>query len=305
MTNFHLLGVAKVRRSLIVPIVVFTVMNGAVHIRGLDGLWTLLGFMLFDILLWIGVAFFIFAVIERRQKRPAQSRLAAMAGGTVGIASLAATLITLRTLFGSVVYGEPFVSTWLSYLPGSFFAVTFYIAIVTGIGYAVYAWAVDDRRMAEEAELDAAVARAELKAASGRLQPALLDAALARLSTLMTTNTAGAQRLISDLGALLHESLANPELVSLGEELNFVERYLDFQRAVGASPIHVSIDADADARSRQIPHLAVLTLVQDAIAQSTHSAIDLSIHATTAAGVVKITVSECRDWSAELELPAA
>ncbi len=211
MTNLHLLRVAKVRRSLIVPIVAFTIVNGIVRLREAESLATLLAYVFFDILMWIGVAFLIFAVIERRQKMRRQSRIAAMAAATICIAGLATALIMLRALFGSILHDRPFVSLLLLYLPAPFFAAVFYVAIVTGIGYAVYSWAVDDRRLAEAAELDAAIARAELKAASGRLQPELLDAALARLSALMVTDVAGAQRQISDLGALLHDSLSHPQ----------------------------------------------------------------------------------------------
>jgi hypothetical protein len=211
--NVHLLGVAKVRRSLMLPIIVFTVLNAATHVRGFDGrwLWIVSAYVLFDSLLWIGVAFVVFAVVEWRQKLRPRPRFAAMAAATAGMATLATTVITVRALFDSIIYQQPFLSRWLRYLPGSFYVVTFYIAIVTGIGYAVYSWAVDDRRLAEAAELDAAIARAELKTASAHLKPELLDAALARLCTLMATDVAGAQRLISDLGAQMHDSLGRRE----------------------------------------------------------------------------------------------
>lgn len=212
MTNVRLLGVAKVRRTLIVPIVVYTVLNAISNIPGFgaDWRWMTPAYLAFDCSLWVGVTLFIFAVIERRQKLPPQPRLLAMAMATVSIAALAMTLISLRALFGSIVTPRPFVTVWLNYLPAPFYAATFYVAIVTGIGYAVHSWAVDDRRLAEAAELDAAIARAELKAAAGRLRPEYLDAALARLSTVMATSPAAAQELISDLGALLHDSLAHP-----------------------------------------------------------------------------------------------
>jgi len=209
MTKSHLLGVAKVRRSLMVPIILFTIVNAATR-HGFAGDWRWIGsaYVLFDSLLWISVAFLVFAVVEWRQKLPPQPRLIAMAAATAGITTLTMALITARAFFDSIVFHESFVSSWLAYLPGPFFAATFYVAIVTGIAYAVHSWAVDDRRLAEEAELDAAIARAELKAASARLQPEQLDAALARLSTLMATDVKAAQRLISDLGAQLHDSLA-------------------------------------------------------------------------------------------------
>lgn len=208
MTKSHLLGVAKVRRSLTIPIVVFTLLNALATIRAHDAIEIVAAYVLFDITVWIGVSFLIFAVIERRQKMPRQPRIAAMATATAGITTLALTIISLRALFGAILREHSFGSLLLQYFPGPFYAVIFYIAIVTGIGYAVHSWAVDERRLAEEAELDAAIARAELKAAASRLQTELLDPALARLATLMETNPAAAQQLISDLGAMLHDSLA-------------------------------------------------------------------------------------------------
>jgi hypothetical protein len=195
-----------------VPIVAFTLVHTVTSIPALGADWPWMAplYALFDGSLWIGVAFLIFAVIERRQSSRPQPRFAAMAAATAGIAVLAASILSVRALFESFIYHRPFVAEWLRYLPGGFYSATFYVAIVTGIGYAVHSWAVDDRRLAEAAELDAAIARAELKAAAGRLQPEFLDAALARVSTLMATDPAGAQRLISDLGALLHESLSRP-----------------------------------------------------------------------------------------------
>ncbi|MEA2570281.1 MAG: hypothetical protein QOI24_2282 [Acidobacteriota bacterium] len=212
MTKLHLLGVAKVRRSLMLPIIVFTVLNAATHARGFDGEWWWMvpAYVLFDSLLWTGVAFLIFAVVEWREKLRPQPRFAAMVVATAGIATLAAAIITVRALFDSIIHQQPFVRRWLRYLPAGFYGAAFYVAIVTGIAYGVYSWAVDDRRLAAAAELDAAIARAELKAASARLQPESLDAALARISTLIATDVAGAQRLISNLGAQLHDSLADP-----------------------------------------------------------------------------------------------
>ncbi len=228
MTNLHLLGLSRVRRSLILPIVIFTSFNAARYYRDFGSHWPWMTplYVLFDSLLWIGTAFLVFAVIERRQTLPPQRRLAAITVATAGISALSTTLITLRALFESIVLQRPFVPTLFDYLPGSFFGATFYIAIVTGIGYAVYSWAVEDYRQAEAAELEAAIARAELKAAAGRLQPELLNVALARISTVMAANVPGAQRLISDLGELLHYSLVHPQsqLVRLGEELDYIER---------------------------------------------------------------------------------
>ena len=210
MTNLHLLGVAKVRRSLTIPIIVFTLLNAAAHAGNFKGEWWWIvpAYVLFDSMLWIGVAFLIFAVVERRQRVPPQPRLAAMVLATGGMAALATSIISVRALFESIDSPEPYVTRWLRYLPAGFYAATFYVAIVTGIAYGVYSWAVDERRLAEAAELDAAIARAELNTLSARLQPEAFDAALARIAAVVAIDVPAAQRLIANLGAQLHESLA-------------------------------------------------------------------------------------------------
>ncbi|MGH9424190.1 MAG: hypothetical protein ACRD3J_29735 [Thermoanaerobaculia bacterium] len=232
MTRLHLLGLARVRRSLILPIVIFTIANALFHVRDFrsHGLWMPPTYVLFDSSLWIGAAFLVFAVIEWRQARPRQPRLAAMAVATAGISALAAAMVCTRALFEATIFQLPFASVLLAYLPGGFFTATFYLAIVTGIGYAVYSWAIEDHRLAEEAELDTAIARAELKAAAGRLQPELLNAALTRIAGVMATNVPEAQRLIAGLGASLHDSLRppKPELVPPGEERDSIKRYVDY-----------------------------------------------------------------------------
>ncbi|HEV7571768.1 MAG TPA: hypothetical protein VGQ21_09740 [Thermoanaerobaculia bacterium] len=211
MTNLHLLGLARVRRSLILPVVAFTIVNAMLHVGDFRShrFWMAPAYVLFDSSLWIGAAFLVFAVIEWRQTRPRQPRLAAMAAATAGISALSVAIVSIRALFEATTFQRPFASVLLAYLPDGFFTATFYLAIVTGIGYAVYSWAVEDHRLAEEAELDTAIARAELKAAAGRLQPELLNAALTRISSVMATNVPEGQRLIADLGASLHESLRN------------------------------------------------------------------------------------------------
>jgi hypothetical protein len=241
VTNLHLLRVAKVRRSLVVPIVVFTVLNAIVRARYADSFATLVAYVLFDIAMWIGVAFLVFAVIERRQKMRPQPRIAAMAAATLGIAGLATTVIALRALFGAILHDRPFISLLLVYLPAPFYAATFYVAIVTGIGYAVHSWAVDDRRLAEAAELDAAIARAELKAAAGRLQPEFLDAELARLATVMATDPGRAQQMISDLGGRLHEFLGSSGSSERGAEF------------LGTSVPRSSSEGDAEFLGTSVP----------------------------------------------------
>jgi hypothetical protein len=292
----HVLGLAKVRRGLVVTVVLFVCLNAARFLPQLshESLWLLLAYPVFDSALWIGTAFFIFAVIERRLAAPPQSRLVALPLATLSLASLALVLISLRALFESFALRLPYEVVWFADMPGVIFTGVFYVAIVTGIGYGLHSWAADEQRRAEAAELDVAIARAELKAAAGRLQPELIDVALGRISAVMRSGPAQARQLIGDLGELLHYLLLHEssEMVTLGEELDYVDRFLCFQKAILPGLVDYAITASAEARDRRIPNLAVHALVQQAMAQSPHSRIDIAITAATEGDGVKVSVSE-------------
>ena len=105
---------------------------------------------------------------------------------------------------------------------------------------------------------------------------------LGRISAVMPAGKAQAQHLIADLGELLHYLLLHPPaaLVTLGEELDYVDRFLRFQKAILPGLVDYAITASEEVRARRIPNLAVHALVQQAMSQSTHSRIDISITAS-------------------------
>lgn len=212
MTRLHLLGLAKVRRGVMFVVLLFTILNTTVQIHDFDSQawWMAPAYILFDSAMWTGAAFLVFAIIERRQSLPPQGRLVAMATSAASLFGLAMLLISVRTFFDSVMFGQPYGELWLQYMPGTFYKGIFYVAIVMGVGYAIHSWAADDQRRAAAAQLDAAIARAELRVAAGRLQPEWLDAELARIAVIMATDAPRAQRLIADLGERLHDSLRPP-----------------------------------------------------------------------------------------------
>jgi hypothetical protein len=292
----HLLGLTKVRRGLVITVVTFVCLNAARYLGQIihEPLWRILAYLLFDCALWIGVGFFIFAVIEWRVASPRQPRLVMLPLAVLSMASLAFGLISVRSIFESFAFHERYEAIWLSYMPGGFFVAVFYLAIVAGVGYGLRSWAADEQGRAEAAELEVAIARAELKAAAGRLQPDLINVALGRISAVLAAGPAKARELIADLGDLLHYLLLHPssELVTLGEELDYVDRFLRFQQAILPGLVDYAITASEDARARRIPNLAVHALVQQAMAQSAHSRLDISITAITDGDGVKVSVSE-------------
>lgn len=212
MTRPHLFGLAKVRRGVLFVVMLFTILNTTVQIHDFDAQawWMVPAYIVFDSAMWMGAAFLIFVIIERRQALPPQRRLVAMTTSAVSLLATALLLITIRSYFEAVMHGTTFTHELLLYMPGTFYKGIFYVAIVTGVGYAIHSWAADEQRRAEAAQLDAAIARAELRVAAGRLQPEWLDAELARIAAVMATDAGRAQRLIADLGERLHDSLRPP-----------------------------------------------------------------------------------------------
>jgi LytS/YehU family sensor histidine kinase len=100
-----------------------------------------------------------------------------------------------------------------------------------------------------------------------QLQPHFLFNALHTVSSLMLTDVPTAQHVVSALGDLLRASLEHTarQEVPLGDELSFVERYLDIQRARFRQRLQVDVDVADVLRTALVPSLVLQPLVENAI----------------------------------------
>lgn len=117
------------------------------------------------------------------------------------------------------------------------------------------------------AELESEMAKVRLQALEARLHPHFLFNALNTVSSVMYEDVDRADQILTRLGDLLRRSLrhAPGAEVSLAEEIETLELYLDVIRARFGDRLQVSIDADASARCTAVPPFVLQPLVENAI----------------------------------------
>ena len=107
----------------------------------------------------------------------------------------------------------------------------------------------------------------QLQSLRAQLQPHFLFNALNTISAFTETNPQMARRLMAQLGDLLRASLthAAQPLVTLGEELTFLDDYLAIESARFEGRMHVSVRADDDLLPVMVPSFLLQPLVENAI----------------------------------------
>jgi sensor histidine kinase YesM len=119
----------------------------------------------------------------------------------------------------------------------------------------------------ERAELERDLVEARLQGLRAQLQPHFLFNALNTISAFTETDPPTARRLMGQLGSLLRATLAhaNRPLVTLGEELTFLDDYLAIESARFEGRIAVTVDADDGILDHPVPGFVLQPLVENAI----------------------------------------
>lgn len=147
-------------------------------------------------------------------------------------------------------------------------------AMVVGAWYAIdyYLRWRREREQAAALELRTArlasdLTRSRLAALRSQLHPHFLFNTLNSISVLTEEEPARANRMVLRLADLLRATLERDgaDLVSLGEELELLNRYLEVQEARYEERLRVVVDAPPDAREIPVPHLVLQPLVENAI----------------------------------------
>ena len=122
------------------------------------------------------------------------------------------------------------------------------------------------RRDVQEQEMRKLAAEAELRALRAQVNPHFLFNALTTIGYLIQTSPERALTTLMRLSGLLRAVLkSGEEFVTLGEELDLIEAYLDIERARFEDRLKVRIDVPEELRRLHIPALVVQPLVENAI----------------------------------------
>jgi two-component system LytT family sensor kinase len=119
----------------------------------------------------------------------------------------------------------------------------------------------------EAADLERRLVEARLQSLRAQLQPHFLFNALNTISAFTETNPQSARRLMGQLGDLLRASLTHAArpLVTLGEELTFLDDYLAIESARFEGRMTVSVHADDELLDAMVPGFLLQPLVENAI----------------------------------------
>ena len=147
-------------------------------------------------------------------------------------------------------------------------------AVIAGISFSRQ-YADQVQRSAREAhelalrttDLERRLVESQLQSLRAQLQPHFLFNALNTISAFTESNPQMARRLMAQLGDLLRASLrhAAQPLVTLGEELTFLDDFLAIESARFEGRLHVSVRADDDLLTAMVPSFLLQPLAENAI----------------------------------------
>ncbi|MEM9888274.1 MAG: histidine kinase [Bacteroidota bacterium] len=159
---------------------------------------------------------------------------------------------------------------WDIYIPSLFYFVQF------GIFHAYEYYHSNQRNLKLKAQLKEAALKSELSALKAQLNPHFLYNVFNTISASMPPEQEQSREMIAKLSDLFRYQLkaSKTELVSLEEELDFVENYLDLEKARFEDRLQVVIDVPADVRQEQVPPMILQPLVENSIKHGISSLIE-------------------------------
>ena len=141
-----------------------------------------------------------------------------------------------------------------------------YSAII-GLSYALDYRRESQARALKAATLETRLVEARLKTLQAELHPHFLFNTLHAISTLVHTNPESADRMISRLSDLLRLTfdVTGASAVSLQEELEFLQKYLEIEQIRFQDRLSVLYEIDAETLDAEVPRLILQPLVENAI----------------------------------------
>jgi signal transduction histidine kinase len=213
---------------------------------------------------WIGLTIAIWGWVGFLD-RHARSRLAALGGHALGILACGTIDAVWRTTTQRLVYGGDKGSMTSTLLYFFDLTVVAYVATVVlkRVADAHDAVVRQERR---ELTLRAQLARAQLAYLEAQLQPHFLFNSLGAVLELAHEAPATAARMLRQLSALLRFAVhGKAQTVTLAEELDALEPYLEIQRLRFADWLTISRQASPEALGVRVPRMTLQPIVENAI----------------------------------------
>lgn len=159
---------------------------------------------------------------------------------------------------------------WDWYIPVLFLLIQF------GCFFAYRYFRENQRKLRLEGELRQAALKSELSAIKAQLNPHFLYNVFNTINASLPPENEKTRNMIAQLSDLFRYQLqaSQSELVTLREELNFVKKYLDLEKARFDERLQIHIDVPEDLLDEMIPPMLLQPLVENSVKHGLSSLID-------------------------------
>ena len=159
---------------------------------------------------------------------------------------------------------------WDIYIPAMFYFIQF------GILHAYEYYHDNQQNLKLKAALSEAALKSELSALKAQLNPHFLYNVFNTISASVPSENETTREMIAKLSDLFRYQLkaTKTELVPLEDELEFVEKYLDLEKARFEDRLNVIIDVPQDIRNEKVPPMILQPLVENSLKHGLSSLID-------------------------------
>lgn len=232
--------------------------------------------LVLNLALWYIPALLIPAIVWAARRFPLEHgrRARAIAAHTAGAIIFALVhwiaLIGVRILLWTDGNKMPSVAWWTymqrRLLENLDWSLMVYAAVV-GVSHAIAYYHESQERKLKAAQLETRLIEARLKTLEAELHPHFLFNTLHAISTLVHRDPESADRMISRLSDLLRITFdrSGEPKVSLKEEMDFLQKYLDIEQTRFQDRLTVVVNVDPEALDGEVPRMILQPLVENAI----------------------------------------
>jgi two-component sensor histidine kinase len=179
-----------------------------------------------------------------------------------------ATLEELLNPFAKAPGPESYATLWLDKFYNGLLSFTVLYGFILAVSYVLDSRARLAFQQTERARLNEQISKAQLNALRRQIEPHFLFNTLNAISGLVREKrNDAAVSMIAGLSDCLRRVMkdSHRQLVQLGEELEFVQKYLGIQQVRFAERLRVSVDVPGELFPAQVPSLILQPMVENAV----------------------------------------